>query len=308
MLRKTIAPLCLVTLLSISVPSLALADEDSNAVDILNQSNEAMLELDSYSSETVMEMTMEGIDGEEVTITTTSEEDVTMNPFALHQIVTTSIPGEAETTLESYWTEDGFYQETADGEWTKLPDELSEELNELMGMAMAGDQVEQAEAFGDDMSVEDTGDSYILTYDGDGEAIEEAMQEWMDMSMGDDEAMMLEELLNQITYNEINYEMTIEKDTYYMTDLTMYADMDIEFEGESTNMTQSIDMNVHNFNGVGSIEVPEDVKNNATPLEDEVGGELPDTSTNNPMFALLGGAMTLAGAALWFRRRHVQHS
>lgn len=48
---------------------------------------------------------------------------------------------------------------------------------------MASDQVEQAELFGDDMSVEDNGDSYILTYEGDGQDLEEAMKEWMDMSI-----------------------------------------------------------------------------------------------------------------------------
>ena len=307
MLRKTITPLCLITLVTVALPSQAFADEDVSAVDILEKSNQAMLELDSYSSETVMEMTMPGVEGEDLTIKTTSKEDVTLDPFAMHQVVTTAIPGEEETTLESYWTEDGFYQESEEGEWIKLPEELSDGLDELMQMAMAGDQVEQAEAFGEDMSVEETDDAYILTYDGDGEALEEAIQEWMSMSMGDDDAMMMDELLGQITYNEMNYEMTIDKDTHYMTELTMYTDMDIEVDGESSNTTQSIDMTVHNFNGVDPIHVPEDVLENATPLEEE-GGALPDTSTNNPLLALMGGGLTLAGVALYLRRRQVQHT
>ncbi|MBM0066706.1 DUF6612 family protein [Alkalicoccobacillus gibsonii] len=306
MQKKFATPVCLVALFTLALPYQAFANEEESATSILEKSNKAMLELESYSSETKIEMTMMGM-GEEVTIKTSSKEDVILDPFAMHQVVTTSMAGEEET-LESYWTEEGFYQETADGEWVKLPAELSDGLDELMEWAMASDQVEQAELFGEDMSVEDNGDSYILTYEGDGQDLEEAMKEWMDMSMGQDEDMMMDELMADITYNDVKYEMTIAKDTHYMTNLMMHLDMDMEVEGETTNMTQMIEMDVHNFNGVDSIEVPADVRDNAQMLEDMEGGALPDTATNNPMLMLAGGLITGLGLLLFVRRRTLQPS
>ncbi|MEK4563696.1 LPXTG cell wall anchor domain-containing protein [Alkalihalobacillus sp. FSL R5-0424] len=301
MQKKLATPICLVALFTLALPYQALANEDESATSILKKSNEAMFELESYSSETHIEMTMMGM-GEEVTIKMDSKEDVILEPFAMHQTVTTSMAGEEET-LETYWTEEGFYQETADGEWVKLPMELSDGLDELMEWAMASDQVEQAELFGDDMSVEDNGDSYILTYEGDGQDLEEAMKEWMDMSMGQDEDMMMEELMADITYNDVKYEMTIEKDTHYMTNLMMHMDMDMEVEGETTNMTQKIEMDVHNFNGVDSIEVPADVRDNAQMLDEMEGGALPDTASNNPMLVVAGGLITAIGVFLFARRK-----
>ncbi|MFK3939608.1 DUF6612 family protein [Alkalihalobacillus sp. NPDC078783] len=308
MQKKLATPICLVALFTLALPYQALANEDESATSILKKSNEAMLELESYSSETHIEMTMMGM-GEEVTIKMSSKEDVILEPFAMHQVVTTSMAGEEET-LETYWTDEGFYQETADGEWVKLPMELSDGLDELMDWAMASDQIEQAELFGEDMSVEDSGDSYILTYEGDGQDLEEAMKEWMDMSMGQDEDMMMDELMADITYNDVKYEMTIAKDTHYMTNLVMHLDMDMELEGETTNMTQKIEMDVHNFNGVDSIEVPADVRDNAQPLDEIEGGALPDTATNNSMFVLAGGFITALGFSLllFARRRNVHAS
>ncbi|WP_059105555.1 LPXTG cell wall anchor domain-containing protein [Shouchella shacheensis] len=313
MLKKA-APLSFITLFAVAAPAHVSAEEMS-ASEILQQSNEAMLGLQSYSSQTQMEMTMPDLmDGEPMTMSMHSEEDITLDPFAMHQVVTTSMPEGEDMALESYWTEEGFFQEDPVEGWMKLPGELSQGLDELMGMAMAGDQVAQAEALGEEMSVEDTGDAYLLTYEGDGETLMEAAQEMLNMAMSGDEAsMMMEELLAGITFNDVRYEMTIEKDTYYMTELMMDMDMDIEMEGESMNMAQSLHMTVSNFNGVDAITVPEEVLNNATPMDDDMmmeeGGELPDTASNNPLLAFSGAALALtAGGLLWFRRRTAQQS
>lgn len=84
--------------------------------------------------------------------------------------------------------------------------------------------------------------------------------------------------------------------------------MDISAEGESMNMIQNTEMSISNFNGVEPITVPEDVLNNAVPLEGlgEEGGELPDTASNNPLFALAGMGLAALGAGLLlFRRRTI---
>lgn len=306
MLKKAI-PVSLVTLLAAAGATPALA-ADMSAAEVLQKSNEAMSSLDSYSSKTMMEITMPDITtGESITVPIHTEEDVTFNPFAMHQTVTTSTPDGEEETLESYWTEEGFYQEDPMEGWVKLPSELSEGLDELMAMTTAGDQVAQAEALGEDMVVEDTGDAYQLSYEGDGEALMEAVLASFESMMGEEDASMsMEGIMEEINFNDISYEMTVEKETFYMTEMSMYIDMEIASEGESLNMVQSMDMSISNFNGVEPITVPEDVLNGAVPLEGigEEGGELPDTASNDPLFAFAGMGLAALGAGmLLFRRR-----
>lgn len=308
MLKKAI-PVSLVTLFAVAGANPALAEEMS-AVDVLQKSNEAMSSLDSYSSKTMMEITMPDITtGESITVPIHTKEDVTFNPFAMHQTVTTSTPDGEEETLESYWTEDGFYQEDPLEGWVKLPSELSEGLDELMAMTTAGDQVAQAEALGEDMTVEDTGNAYQLSYEGDGEALMEAVLASFESMMGEEDASMsMEGIMEEINFNEISYEMTVEKETFYLTEMSMYIDMDMSAEGESLNMIQSTDMSISNFNGVEPIIVPEDVLNGAVPLEGigEEGGELPDTASNDPLFAFVGmGLAALSAGLLFFRRRSI---
>lgn len=308
MLKKAI-PVSFVTLLAATGATPAFAAEMS-AADVLQKSNEAMASLDSYSSKTIMEMTMPDFTtGESMTIPIHTEEDVTFNPFAMHQTVTTSTPDGQEETLESYWTEEGFYQEDPLEGWVKLPSELTEGLDELMAMTTAGDQVAQAEALGDDLIVEDTGDAYQLSYEGDGEALMEAVLASFESMMAEDEAAMsMEGIMEEINFNDVSYEMTIDKETFYLTEMSMYIDMDISAEGESLNMIQSTDVSISNFNGVDTITVPEDVLDNAVPLEgmDGEGGELPDTASSNPFLAFAGMGLAALGAGLLlFRRRTV---
>ncbi|MFC7322924.1 LPXTG cell wall anchor domain-containing protein [Halobacillus campisalis] len=311
---KKVVPFSLAFLFAATAP-LQVSAEDTSPAEVLKKSNEAMLELDSYSSVTKMEQTMT-VAGEEVMFMTEAEQDITLDPFAMHQTSTTSGMGQEDVTLESYWTEDGFFQEDPEQGWIKMPEELSESMDEMIGMAMAGDQVAQAEELAEDMSVEDKEDSYLLTFDGDGEDLMEASMGMMESNMSGEQGSMMEEMMNQITINEVSYEMTIDKESHYMTHLMMDMDMEMEMEGESSTTSQSMDMTIDNFNGVDTITVPEDIVNGATPLEDnmmeeempeeemsEEGGELPDTATNQPMIILAGLSLAGLGGFLVFRRR-----
>ncbi|KHE71402.1 LPXTG cell wall anchor domain-containing protein [Halobacillus sp. BBL2006] len=60
-------------------------------------------------------------------------------------------------------------------------------------------------------------------------------------------------------------------------------------------------MTLENFNEVGPIEVPQEVKDNAKPLEEKM--EEPDTSTSTPTYALAGVALILFGGSILLYRR-----
>ncbi|WP_411053281.1 DUF6612 family protein, partial [Tritonibacter sp. SIMBA_163] len=93
------------------------------------------------------------------------------------------------------------------------------------------------------MLVEDTGDAYQLSYEGDGEALMEAVMASFESMMGEEGSeMSMEGMMEEINFNDLSYEMTIEKDTFYLTEMSMHIDMDITAAGESLNMVQSTDM------------------------------------------------------------------
>lgn len=273
----------------LSLAGNALANDES-AADIIQKSNEAMLELDSYSSESMMEMTMpDPMSGESMTLSIDTKEDVTLNPFAMHQLTTMSTPdGDVETTL--YWTEDGMYEQGPDGEWY-LFEELSSE--EMMSLLQSTASQEQAELLGDSMSVSEEGDAYVLTYEGDGEELNEMINDMLGQMM--DEEMEGEAMLEGFEISNLDYDMTINKDTHYMTGMSMHMTMLIEDSEESIEMDISMEQSVMNFNGVDPIVVPDEVKDNAESIDGGSGGELPDTASNNLLYA--AGGLTLAVGA-----------
>ncbi|WP_054706630.1 DUF6612 family protein [Bacillus sp. JCM 19041] len=282
----------------LSMSATALANEES-AADILHQSNEAMMELDSFSSETMMELTMpDPMSGEEITLSIDTKEDVTLDPFAMHQVSKMSTPeGDIETTL--YWTEDGMYEQGPDGEWYVYEGMSGEEM---MSMLQTTSSREQAEMMGEDMSVSDEGDSYVLTYEGNGEDLNEMINEMLGQMM-DEDMQGADEMLEAFEISNLDYEMTIEKDTHYMTAMSMHMTMMIDDGEESLEMDISMDQTVSNFNGVDPITVPDDVKENAEPID--TGGAMPDTASNNLLYAAGGLALAVSafGLSLFHRRR-----
>lgn len=312
---KKFLPMSFAAMLVTGTAITNVSAEELDASDILTQSNEAMLGLESYESATTIEQTMqEPLTDETITTTSQSEEQVILDPFTMHQTVTTSIPEGEDVTLETYWTDEGFYTEDPEGGWMVMPEEFHDDIQELMELTMAEDYLAHAEALGESMEVEEIDNTYVLTYEGDGEAL---LEEGLDMEgMGNGD---FDEAMDFLSFNDLSFEMTIDQDTHYMTELTMDMEMDMDLEGETVRSNQSIDMSLFNFNGVDSIEVPEDVVNEAVPMddmleddgmmEDEEGGELPDTATNNGLFAMAGALTALtAGGLLLFRKRLTQQS
>ncbi|WP_173917192.1 DUF6612 family protein [Halobacillus sp. Marseille-Q1614] len=306
---KRLTSIAFAAVLLLAAPAHFSAAE-MGATEVLQKSNEAMAQLESYSTQMQMEQTM-NMSGETVTLSSQSDADITVNPLAMHQVVTTTIPDQGEVSVESYFTEKGFFQEDPVEGWIKLPDELSNSLSEMAGMGMVDQQMDQAEALGKEMSVEDQGGTYLLTYEGDGEVIMEASQQMLGSMMPEGESSaMMSELMNQMTINNINYEVTINKENYYMTELMMDMDMEMNMEGETTNTVLNMHMTMDNFNGVGKITVPEEVISSAVPMDDMIpeemesgameGGELPNTATPYPTLALTGLALMLGGAFVFF--------
>ncbi|MBX0358496.1 DUF6612 family protein [Halobacillus sp. Nhm2S1] len=277
---------------------------DMSAEEVLKKSNEAMMNLDSYSMEQVAMMEMPMMNEGEGMETKTMA-DITMDPFAFY--MKTELAGE---TTESYFTEEGYYSELPGQGWVKLSDDSSQEVMQSM---LAEGQMAQATPLAGDMSVEEKDGSYVLQYEGDGEKLLKMSMKMLQQGMGSGEGEsglkeLGEELLDKITIKDVTYKMTIDKENHYLTSSYVHLEMEIETEeGQPMPVTQETEMTLDNFNGVGEIQIPQEVLDNAQPIEDAVGGELPDTASPNLMYALLGATMVLlAGSVLFIRKRSVQ--
>ncbi len=317
----------------IAVPAQA---EELNTGDILQQSNETMAELDSYSATTEIsqEITNAAGKGETMTNSSTSEQDITMDPFALYQTTNTVDPvsGE-EVSTEMYWTEDGYYVEMPDGSWTMMPADMMGSMEEMT--TSPGMHMEASEAFAEEMDIEETENSYVLTYEGSGEEIEEAASKMMQSDMGSGMANeeMLEETWSMIDIKDVSMSLTLDKETHYMTASTINLDASYDMEEITTDMKLTADSTYSNFNSVSDITVPEEVMDNAVPMdemegmdgmnemeempeegmagedasmeEDAEGGEMPETASSQPAYMAAGLALSViaSGALLWTRRR-----
>ncbi|MBN8234847.1 LPXTG cell wall anchor domain-containing protein [Halobacillus kuroshimensis] len=281
---------------------LQAAAADMSAEDILKKSNEAMMDLDSYTIHTSSDQTVPGMEGgENSEVTSESKADVMLDPLKMH--MTTTIAGQ-ET--ESYLTEDGYYVQMPEEGWVKM----SGDLGNLQKSMMAEGQMSQAMPLASDMTVSEEDDAYVLTYEGDGEKLLKMSTQMLQSSGSQQDSeqsaemqKMIEQLMEKVEIEDFSYQVTIDKENHYMTGMMMDMKLTFEESSESITISQTSDVTLSNFNGVGSIEIPQEVLDAQT-LEETAGGELPDTSSHEPVYALAGAlAAAAAGAVLLYRRK-----
>ncbi|WP_183163718.1 LPXTG cell wall anchor domain-containing protein [Alteribacter keqinensis] len=300
-------------LVGLGINHTAFANSDMSAQDVLNHSNEAMADLSSFSSSMSIHQTISDEMSGEMDLHSIVEQDVILDPFKLKQTMTTSLDGAEDMTLTSYWTDEGFFQEDPEGGWMKI----AEGTGEMEGLTYhPGDQVNEMEMMGDDVSLSEEGSYYVITYEGDGEELTDFMNETMNGSMEDEETVMMEEMMGDIEINDFSYELYIDMETHYLSEMFLEMDMDIHMEGETANIYQMIDMSFHNYNSVEDFDLPSEVKKEAKDLDDiieegleeaEEGGKLPATATNTPMMTLGGLVLALTAGALLIVRRRFQN-
>ncbi|GEN81805.1 hypothetical protein SLU01_01170 [Sporosarcina luteola] len=135
----------------------------------------------SYAAKMTIDQSMVS-DTEELSMDMLMDIDmsITNNPIGLYQKMSMTI-GEEEVSTESYFTEDGFFQQ--DGEsWTKLPEELTAGL--LEATAAQADPVAQLELtkqFMKGIHIFEYDDAYIITQSMTNEEFQSMMDEAMSL-------------------------------------------------------------------------------------------------------------------------------
>ncbi|WP_088009279.1 DUF6612 family protein [Indiicoccus explosivorum] len=240
--------------------------------EVFAQSTEAAAEIESLHADMVIEQTMASeAEGMDVTTDMDMSMDMVMEPLAMHQegTVTIKAPDMPEMPMETemYLTSEGIYVHDAmSGGWTKMPAEELEMLQASIDQQAAdpAEQLEQLEPFKDDFTFEETEDAYILTLDASGEEFQELLDQEMEKmaeQLGTEAAAM-----GNMEIGSVQYEVLIDKETFMTDSLAMTMDFSVAAEGGTTNVTQTIQSEFSQFNEIGEITVPQEVKDTATEL------------------------------------------
>jgi len=237
--------------------------------DVFTQSLAQSEKLDSLSASIDMTQVVE-IPAQEISMETTSKMDMDMivEPLSLHQKGTTSMNMLGEETLgapsemkiESYLTDQGFFMyDSMSTQWLKLPEDMYEQIMSMsQNQADPSQQLKDLESFMDDFTFEQNEHAYVLKLTASGDEFNTLMQKQLADTMPD---MMVEEqeLLENMNVEKVNFEIFIDKETFNILTVNMVIDMTMAVEGENMRITQDIKSSYNNFNEVKSIQIPQDV-------------------------------------------------
>jgi LPXTG-motif cell wall-anchored protein len=300
-MKKFISVTAAGTLLFAASP---VSAQETSAETILNDTRAAMDSLESYSLRTEVEGTVYDSEFGDFDYNYQVDQDIIVEPFTLRSD-TVSVYDNYEESYRSYWNEEGYFMEQMDGSWIKLFDGLGD----FEGANLIAQQyLDEIELYAGDFSVEEEDGYYVLTYDLDGEIIEDYPEPSLNGNGNGDELDLSEDAVEDFEVTALSYEIYIDQETGYLTDY--YSDFTTEItyaDGESLTIEESEYTQFHNFNSVESFEVPAEVIKEAEEgLVDEdtteEGDELPATSTSYPAYTFIGLLLFGAGALFLFRR------
>lgn len=269
-MKKWIA-LLLLTIATIGLVACGSGDETAEA--IYSNAMEAVEEMESAEVEIDMVQEMD-IAGEAMIMESKMGGSMIIDPVAMHQKGTTSITMDEETMdmeQELYLVDNELYNfESMTGQWMKM-DESMIPLEQLTGNQMdTKEQLDMLKDYVDDLKLEESDGSYILTFAPDSERVKELADELLQEALPAELTAQLgeevAEILKDTEIHQLFVEMAINKDTYQIEAYDMDMEMTMAVEGEEMNMKQNVKTTYKNINSIESIEIPDEVKESAVEM------------------------------------------
>ncbi|PRO64295.1 DUF6612 family protein [Alkalicoccus urumqiensis] len=242
---------------------------------ILLDSTETMEEVESYRAEANVEQSMQ-MGEDAMDISTSSMMEITQSPLAFYEETTMSMMGEEEAmSYTSYFhEEDGFFmEEPVMGSWMQIPEEEMENILAAADMQMNPEQqLEQMQEYVSSVEMEETDGEYIIHLSGEELDMQELMQQFSGDMEGVDEMM---DMMEEVDVQQFNYTVHIDKETKHQTAATIEMTMEMTMMDQTTTMDQTVDMTMYDFNEVEDIVVPEEVINEAVPVDETQMQDMP---------------------------------
>lgn len=244
--------------MALSLILVGCSEENKSLEKIYNNAIEASNDLNSYQMDMNMDidMSMPGLPGQQTTIT--SKGEVVVEPMALHQ--TMDMMGQ---TIEMYYTEDGMYmQQPGTDQWMKAPKDMMDQITQMsQAQQNPGEQLKQLEKYVEEFNLEENESSYILSVSSSEDKMKDFVKEMLEQNLP--ENALNEDVLKGITIKNLNYQFTVGKENYYPKKLDLDMELEINQNGETSTIKEHIQAEYSNYNGIGEITVPEEVKENA---------------------------------------------
>ena len=86
------------------------------------------------------------------------------------------------------------------------------------------------------------------------------------------------ELMENMEVKALNFEIFIDKETFYTNAFNMDMDMTMTIEGQEMHIVQKIKADISKINEIEKIEIPQEVLDNAIDINEAMGGmeEVPE--------------------------------
>ncbi len=241
--------------------------------EVFEKSNSVMSEVSSFRSIMKMNqvMTMPGSAEEAGNLEMQSNIDsaIIMEPMTLHQNMTMSMVAGEESVpmqdmnMESYLTDEGFFmKESVQNKWVKMPKELSDQILQTSNaQTNPSQQLESLEPFKDDFEFQQDENYYILKLNASGEKFNELIQNTIKETMPD----MLQQAdgLENIGFDQVEYELFIDKETFYTMKLNSTMKMTLESPEGNIETNTKLESKFKDYNQVEAITVPQEVVDTA---------------------------------------------
>ncbi|KOP83846.1 DUF6612 family protein [Cytobacillus solani] len=235
--------------------------------EVLNKSTEASEGLKSFSVK--MDLTQDMTDQGELNVQTNSVIDMNIvtEPMAYYQKMKMSMGEEAESfETESYFSEAGmFFYEPSTSQWMKFPQEMTDTFLQMSGQqSNPGEELKKLQQFMEDFTFEQDSNNYILKLKASGEKFNDFIKETAVQQLPPE--MSAEDALSGMKINAVEYEILVDKKTFYPVELNMDMDLEMTIEGQTIAMKQKMNGQYSNYNSVEAITVPQEVIDSAVEM------------------------------------------
>lgn len=216
------------------------------------------------------------IPGEDQTINSKIKMDMDMiiDPLSMYQKMDVDMGEQGAMAMEIYMTEEGFFMnEPESNQWMKLPGEMYEDMLGEVGSADPTLDMTMFQEFVEDFKFEQTDDEYILKLSASGDKFSKLFKEIaMDnLPAGVDANADAAELMENINVTSLEYEIFIDKKTFYTNAFNMKMDMTMLVEGEEMRIDQQVNAKLSKINEIDKIEIPQEVLDNAVDITEAMG-------------------------------------
>ncbi len=242
--------------------------------DVFKKSEAANKDVKSFNAKIDMKQTVEAA-GQKQDINSDIDMSFVTEPMAMHQKMTMSLDGQKQE-IDSYLTKDGFYMyEPTQKMWMKLPEELSGQILQMSeGQSNPSGQLEQLKAFVNEFDFKQDDKNYILTLKADGDKFDKFLKDSVQDALPSE--LQAEGLMNGMKFNKVDYEVFIDKETFYLNALNMVMEMSTEVEDQKMNMQMDMKSTYSDYNAVKDkdVEVPKEALENAQEVDmNQAGGQ-----------------------------------